>query len=579
MEKLNKSKTFSLLTFVYSLLVALFWTALRINYAGISKFLGADTNQSFLVMYLPVIICVLLWLLCAYSVFGFLRYPKTHIHTVISLILSAVFTVGIVVVIYYGSADYLPFILPHFFRSLLISTALFMVALLIFFPWRSEKKCVAIAKVGLVAAMIAVAVFAGYHLKSNYFSCDAVVYAVEDNYQIIFSTNDNSIAWVEIDGARYFDLYAGSMRSKDLVHKICVPQTVLDDACAYTICAQQMIYRGPSGGFKGEVISKDHSFTPVDSSDGLKYYVLADVHSAFDGAISSATEQGNLDFLVILGDIVSMVESKKDANATSAMASAITNGSIPVIYARGNHEIKGEMAEDLYKYVGSQDQKFYFTFSLGDVKGIVLDLGEDHDDDWWEYYETAQFDLYRDEQTALLQQCINEDFFAGCNYRMVLSHIPVTFVDDRDTHVRYKTEWTKLINEMDIDVMLSGHEHDLTVFAPGEAESGAELTFNSNFAGVEGKPYNGFLTDHNFYAFLAARAANDQLSATKSLRTNAFTGLCIEADLQGAVQTARYTNSLGKNVPVCSMFGNDAPAEVYQFPVRTASKDTTARGT
>ena len=574
MEKTNRSKTFSLLAFVYSLLVALFWTALRINYAGISKFLGADTNKSFLVMYLPVIICVLLWLLCAYSFFGFLRYPKKRIHTIISLILSAVFTVGIIVVIYFGSADYLPFILPHFFRSLLVSAALFMVALLLFFPWRSEKKGAVAAKAVLVAAMIAVAVFAGYKLKSNYFSCDAVVYAVEDNYQIVFSTNDNSIAWVEVGGARYFDLYAGSMRSKDLVHKICVPQTVLDKARAYTICAQQMIYRGPFGGFKGKVISKDHSFTPVDSSDGLKYYTLSDVHSSFDGAISAATKQGDLDFLVILGDTVSMVESKKDANATSAMASAITNGSIPVIYARGNHEIKGEMAEDLYKYVGSQDQKFYFTFSLGDVKGIVLDLGEDHDDDWWEYYDTAQFDLYRDEQTALLQKCINEDFFAGCNYRMVLCHIPVTFVDGSDTHVRYKTEWTKLINEMDIDVMLSGHEHDLTVFAPGVAEPGAELTYNSNFAGVEGKTYSGFLTDHNFYAFLAARAANDQLSDTQSLRTNAFTGLCIEADLPDAVQTARFTNSLGENVPVCSMFGNDAPAEVYQFPLSNASKAT-----
>ena len=578
MEKTNRSKTFPLLTFVYSLLVALFWTALRINYAGISKFLGADTNQSFLIMYLPVIICVLLWLLCAYSFFGFMRYPKKRIHTIISLILNVVFTGGIVVVIYFGSADYLPFILPHFFRSLLVSAALFMVALLLFFPWKSEKKGVVAAKAVLIAAMIAAAVFAGYHLKSNYFSCDAVAYAVEDTYQIVFSTNDNSIAWVEVDGARYFDLYAGSMRSKDLVHKICVPQTVLDKARAYTICAQQMIYRGPFGGFKGKVISKDHSFKPVGSSDGLKYYVLSDVHSAFDGAINAATKQGDLDFLVILGDTVSMVESKKDANASSAMASAITNGSIPVVYARGNHEIKGETAEELYKYVGSQDQRFYFTFSLGDVKGIVLDLGEDHDDDWWEYYDTAQFDLYRDEQTALLKQCINEDFFAGCNYRMVLCHIPVTFVNDSHNHERYKTEWTKLINEMDIDVMLSGHEHDLTVFAPGATKLGAELTYNRNFAGVEGKTYSGFLTDHNFYAFLAARAANDQLSATQSLRTNAFTGLCIEADLSGAVQTARFTNSLGDNVPVCSIFGNDAPAEVYQFPLRTESKDTAVGG-
>ena len=85
-----------------------------------------------------------------------------------------------------------------------------------------------------------------------------------------------------------------------------MPQTVLDSAGEYTIYAQQIIYRGPFGGFKGKVISKGHSFRPVDSSDGLKYYTLSDVHGAFDGAISAARSQGDLDFLVILGDTISM---------------------------------------------------------------------------------------------------------------------------------------------------------------------------------------------------------------------------------------------------------------------------------
>ena len=575
MEKTKKSKILPFLAFVYSLLIALFWTALRINYAGISKFLGADTNQSFFIVYLPVMICVLLWLLCAYSFFGFLRAPKKRIHTVISLILSVVFTVGVIIVIKFGAADYLSFILPHFFRSLLISAAIMALAWLLFCPWESAKKGVVIGKAALVVAAIAVAVVVGYQLRGNRISCDAVVYAVEQDYQIVFSTSDNSIAWVEIGGERYFDLYAGSMRSKDLVHKITVPQEVLDSAGAYTICAQQMIYRGPFGGYKGKIIFKDHSFTPVDSSDGLNYYVLADVHGAFEGAINAAAKQGSLDFLVILGDTVSMVESEKDANASTAMASAITQGSIPVVYARGNHEIKGEMAEELYKYVGSQNQEFYFTFTLGRVKGIVLDLGEDHDDDWWEYYETAQFDFYRNEQTTLLQNCIDDDFFADCDYRMVLCHIPVTFVNVRHNHEPYKTEWTQLINELNIDIMLSGHQHDLTVFAPGTAQPGKELTYNSYFAGVEGKTYGGYLTDHNFYAFLAARAANDQLSDPQSLRTNAYTGLCIEADLTDATQTARWTNSLGESVPVCSMFGTDSPAKAYPFPLRTKAEDST----
>ena len=64
------------------------------------------------------------------------------------------------------------------------------------------------------------------------------------------------------------------------------------------------------------------------------------------------------------------------------------------------NEIKGEYAEVLYKYVGSKNQEYYYYVTLGsDVFAVVADIGEDHDDAWWEYYGTAQFQLYRDEQT------------------------------------------------------------------------------------------------------------------------------------------------------------------------------------
>ena len=57
-------------TFALNLLAALFWVALRVNYSGISKFLGADTNPSFLVMNLPVMVCVLAWIACAGALAG-----------------------------------------------------------------------------------------------------------------------------------------------------------------------------------------------------------------------------------------------------------------------------------------------------------------------------------------------------------------------------------------------------------------------------------------------------------------------------------------------------------------------------
>lgn len=55
----------------------------------------------------------------------------------------------------------------------------------------------------------------------------------------MFSTSANSVARVEIEGENYYDLYAGSMKSNDLVHKVVVPQEKLDNAKSYTVYAQK----------------------------------------------------------------------------------------------------------------------------------------------------------------------------------------------------------------------------------------------------------------------------------------------------------------------------------------------------
>ena len=71
-----KKYLFPVVNFALTLLAALFWVALRINYSGISKFLGADTNPSFLVMNLPVMLCVLAWIGFALAAVGLVLWHK-----------------------------------------------------------------------------------------------------------------------------------------------------------------------------------------------------------------------------------------------------------------------------------------------------------------------------------------------------------------------------------------------------------------------------------------------------------------------------------------------------------------------
>lgn len=526
-------------TFALTLVSSLFWVALRVNYSGISKFLGADTNPSFQVMNLPVMVCVLAWVGFALAVLGVVLVKKWKWPTIAGLIIGAIVTVGAIVVVLFGAKDYLRFISVHFWKSLAVTGGILVFALVLFFPVKGWRP----VKAAFLALVILGAVVIGYRLRPCSFTYEPVVYAVEDEYQIVFSTSDSAIAWVEIGGEKYFDLYAGSMRSADRVHKITVDQSVLDGAGGYSIHAQQMIYRGPFGGYLGEELSRTYKFRPVDTSDGLNYYALSDVHEAVDAAVRSTSGE-EMDFLVLLGDLVSMVETEKDAQLANELAFGVTKGECPVIYVRGNHEIKGEYGEVLYKYVGSKNQSYAYPVTLGgDVFAVVLDLGEDHEDDWWEYYGTAQFDLYRREQTEMLEEILEAGDYEDYRYRMALCHIPFTYVDKYGYFEVFRREWTELLSEMDMDIGLSGHKHKLMQFLPESMEAEVPLIYSEGYAGKAGKADGGYMTDADFPSFLVGRRSLEQAGGTQENGYTDYVGMRVRVDFGLGRQVCNYVNS------------------------------------
>lgn len=558
--KYIKENLWNVLCLIWAMAVALFWFAMRVIWSGISKVLYeamGKTEPTEFLLDLPLYISIFLWVLFALSIVELVRKGRKKISTIVLSIFLGIFTIASAVVVIMGAIDYLYFILPKFFNSMFIALCILGLSGLLFFPLQNNKFGV-VVKCTVLAVVIVIAVFKGYGVTlGSKFTYEPVVYAVEDTYQIVFSTNHPATAWVEIDGVAYYDLYAGGMKSKDTVHKIIVPQEKLDEAKAYSIHAEKMIYRGPFGGFKGDEISKDYNFRPVNSADGLVYYTMTDVHHAQIGAVNAANSVENLDFLVILGDSVGMVEYEKDVQFSNLLAHEVTKGEIPVVYSRGNHEIKGAYAELLYKYVGSKNEEFYYWFTLSDVFGINLDLGEDHNDDWWEFYETAQFDLYRDEQTQFLRDLVIAKPYEGYNYTLLTCHIPVQFVNARKDHKDVKAEWTELMNQIQPDLAVYGHQHDLYPFLDGQetmvSDSG-KLIYNSQFVGKEGKTYGGYLTDFTFNGFIAGRRGTTQVDELSALNRTDHIGLAVYVDIDSSTQICKYINTAGDVVPVYNPF-------------------------
>ena len=551
----------NLICAIWAMTLALFWFAMRVIWSGISKVLYeamGKTEPTEFLLNLPLYISIFLFILFGFALVKLVRKNDKKSSTIAVAVLLGIFTVASAAVVILGAVDYLYFILPKFFTSMLVSMSIAVLSWLLFFaPEKTNKLWVAV-KCAVIAMMVLVAVVKGYGVTlGSRFTYEPVVYAVEDTYQIVFSTNHPATAWVEIDGELYYDLFAGSMKSKDTVHKITVPQEKLDEAKAYSIHAEKMIYRGPFGGFKGEEISKEYTFRPVDSSDGLVYYTMTDVHHAEKGAVNAALSVENLDFLVILGDSVGMVEYEDDVQFSNLLAHEVTKGEIPVVYSRGNHEIKGAYAEELYKYVGSKNQEFYYWFTLSDVFGINLDLGEDHEDNWWEFYETAQFDLYRQEQTQFLKGLVAEKPYENYDYTLITCHIPIQFVNSRKDHEEAKAEWTELINQIEPDLAVYGHQHDLYPFLNGQNtmyNDEGKLIYNSQFVGKTGKTYGGYLTDYTFNGFIAGRRGTAQDDDISALNRTEHVGMAVTVDLTSNTQICQFINTSGEVVPVYNPF-------------------------
>jgi hypothetical protein len=246
-----------------------------------------------------------------------------------------------------------------------------------------------------------------------------------------------------------------------------------------------------------------------------------------------------------------MVETERDAQFANKLAHRITGGEYPVIYARGNHEIKGEYAEDLYKYVGARGEDYYYTVTLsGEVFAVVLDMGEDHEDGWWEYYGTAQFDLYRAEQTAFLEEILEDGEYKDYRYRLALCHMPIVYVDGK--FESFRQEWTALLNKMDLDMCLSGHKHKLWPFIPGQAEANVPVNDSGSY-----------LTDFNFPGFLVGRRSLTVSGGTQSDGNDWYTGLQVQVDMDAGSQIAWYINSRGEILDGGFPFGQGSFRKIH----------------
>ena len=315
------------------------------------------------------------------------------------------------------------------------------------------------------------------------------VFAVGNMYQIMVPVESESLLWIKCGNTCYYDEINGVLRSGCLVHKVCVPMEELDNVGEYTVYCRKIIKRKAYFTESEEPYQESFKFHPVSTNKKkILAYQIGDAHNHVDGPAAAAKrfeeEYGKIDFLVLNGDIPDHSGTIENFDTIYKIADRITGGEIPIIFARGNHDLRGSFAEKLTDYTPNENGNTYFTVRLGNIWALVLDCGEDKADDNCEYAHTVSCSPFRKRETEYLKSLIkhpDEHYMApGISHRLVIAHFPFTQISPEPFNIENEIygEWTRVLeNEIKPDLMMCAHMHDFGIHSSDSQNNRFEHSF------------------------------------------------------------------------------------------------------
>lgn len=278
-----------------------------------------------------------------------------------------------------------------------------------------------------------------------------------DNYCVVWETSTKGSGYLTYtyngEEKVLWDERSGVIRTDDTVHKVVVPKSELQGN-DYKVGSQYVGFKYGYAASKGKKVeSKEYNFDGIPKEDDIKILCISDIHymekQMYD-SLEYLTEKP--DFIAYLGDVTSdLITKDQFADYILKDAHDLSGGEIPVVYTRGNHETRGEFASQMINYFAMDTNEFYYTFEFGPLSAIVLDSGEDKEDDHEEYSGLVDFANYREQQYNWIAG-LQKSEFENSKYKIVFSHNP-----NLDNH--FGKDWTAPLKALEMDLVVGGHYH------------------------------------------------------------------------------------------------------------------------
>lgn len=305
----------------------------------------------------------------------------------------------------------------------------------------------------------------------SFLRCMPSVFVIGKEYEILLILKAYGLCYVQVGDEVYYEENSGVLPSERHIAKIRVPQSALDEAKGYTVMFRETEERKSYFSTFKPMQTQEYAFKPLMKTEDIHIYHIADVHYRFDEAKKMASYFGDdTDLFVVNGDI-GEVETEENFFEVCEFVGEISQGGIPVIFVRGNHDTRGCLAELYSKYFPVEGQKTYFSFEVGCLNGVALDCGEDKPDQNREYDNSDgvpealrginRFHAYREQQLQFLKKTsLNSQEkipFAISHVCPVKCATQVNGPFDIEREVYGK--WNAELERMNIKFMLCGHFH------------------------------------------------------------------------------------------------------------------------
>jgi len=310
----------------------------------------------------------------------------------------------------------------------------------------------------------------------------------DDSFTVLWTTKTDNLGWVEVTSElktpwamaevkKYHSTFAGRWLMGRM-HSVKISGLQKGTQYRYRICGQKVVDDREEqdvvlGMEKKTGIFSVKTFDP-DKQD-CHFSAVNDVHMETD-MYSTLMKQVNIDttdFILLNGDITTAGNYSIDtlvAYAVAPIGKALKK--MPVMYARGNHEGRGNNWMASYQiFPARTPNQFYYTFRQGPVAFIVLDAGETKPIVSTSYTGGPFYKEYLEEELSWAKSAVREKDFAEAPIKVCIIHVPM---NGGPTTGEYTTQhWMRdnfipLLNDAGIDLAINAHTHRYSVTEPND---------------------------------------------------------------------------------------------------------------